>query len=75
MKKNDKNKLQKNVIPKRLIYFGIVISFILLCLIARLFYLQFINGSKLKEMAYTSLPLLHRVPGSSARRPGSPSPG
>ncbi len=53
MKKNDKNKLQKNVIPKRLIYFGIVISFILLCLIARLFYLQFINGSKLKEMAYT----------------------
>ena len=53
IKKFKKSSINKPLSPKRLIYLGIFISILLLCLIARLFYLQFINGSKLKEMAYT----------------------
>lgn len=49
-KKIDKNKPAP---AKKLISILVLMFFVLFLLIIRLFYLQFINGSKLKEMAFT----------------------
>ena len=55
-KNNNKNKTLKSkatISNKKLLIFSILVALLLICLIVRIAWIQFINGSHLKELAYS----------------------